>query len=86
MERDLFGVWIVIRRWGRIGESERCVTISFETVGQVAKYALLWASHAIMAVILGLFDTSVKFVPVSGNRNELQGWDLVHGLRTSVPR
>jgi len=32
LERDLFGAWIVIRRWGRIGESERRVTISFETV------------------------------------------------------
>lgn len=31
LERDLFGTWIVIRRWGRIGASERRVTVSFET-------------------------------------------------------
>ena len=32
ISRDLFGRWIVIRRWGRIGQSERHVALSFETM------------------------------------------------------
>lgn len=40
LEQDLFGAWIVMRRWGRIGESERCVKISFETADTAQQHVM----------------------------------------------
>ena len=40
ISQDLFGTWIVIRRWGRIGQSERMVSVSFDTVDAAEAHVL----------------------------------------------
>lgn len=37
--QDLFGTWVVIRRWGRIGQSERRVGESFSSESAATKLA-----------------------------------------------
>ena len=37
--QDLFGAWVVTRRWGRIGQSERVFRKSFASEAAAAKLA-----------------------------------------------
>jgi len=40
ISQDLFGTWIVFRRWGRIGQSERRISVSFDTENAAEAHVL----------------------------------------------